>query len=325
MIRYTPLLKILQDCDFLVELANKIVFCIDCKLSVVMDRASKKLETIRSERRHNMEKLESLLKEVAMKVFQSGGIDSPLITKRRSRMCVGIKASHKSLLPQGIVLSSSSSGATYFIEPRDAVELNNMEVRLLNDEKAEELAILGCLTSEIACAETKIRHLMDRILELDIATARGAHALWIGGVRPYFNQDCKQSESVLTEHTQLVDIKSIQHPLLLEPALRCLPSVPENGGTAIAFERRKMRMESQEFVDVETPVPVDFKIESATKVVVISGPNTGGKTATMKTLGLASLMSKAGIFLSAKETPELPWFDQILADIGDHQVVPFHL
>jgi allantoinase/DNA mismatch repair protein MutS2 len=69
------------------------------------------------------------------------------------------------------------------------------------------------------------------------------------------------------------------------------------------------------------PVPLDMRVKNDTRIVVISGPNTGGKTATMKTLGLASLMSKAGMFFPAKGRPRLPWFDQVLADIGDHQVV----
>jgi allantoinase/DNA mismatch repair protein MutS2 len=69
------------------------------------------------------------------------------------------------------------------------------------------------------------------------------------------------------------------------------------------------------------PVPLDMRVKNDTRIVVISGPNTGGKTATMKTLGLASLMSKAGMFFPAKGRPKLPWFDQVLADIGDHQVV----
>jgi DNA mismatch repair protein MutS2 len=70
----------------------------------------------------------------------------------------------------------------------------------------------------------------------------------------------------------------------------------------------------------EFPVPINIKVECGTRVVVISGPNTGGKTASMKTLGVASLMSKAGLYLPAKNTPKLPWFDFVLADIGDHQV-----
>ncbi|XP_042433292.1 endonuclease MutS2-like [Zingiber officinale] len=323
--RYSALLEILQDCDFLEELTNRIGFCIDCKLSVVLDRASTKLEFIRFERRHNMEKLESLLKEVSIKVFQSGGIDSPLVTKRRSRMCVGIKASHKSLLPEGIVLSSSSSGATYFIEPRDAIELNNMEVRLFNEEKTEELAILCLLTSEIADAEKKIGNLMEKILELDLAVARGAHALWLGGVRPFFSQGFEKSKAVIARDSLAVDIKNIQHPLLLEPSLRSLYSSSERDGSSKMFGRMNNSMDPKEFLEFETPVPVDFRIKSSTRMVVISGPNTGGKTASMKTLGLASLMAKAGFFLSAKDRPKLPWFDQILADIGDHQSLEHNL
>ncbi|ONK79701.1 uncharacterized protein A4U43_C01F9160 [Asparagus officinalis] len=309
--RYHPLLEILQNCDFLTELANKIGFCIDCTLSTILDRASTKLKTIRSERKKNAEKLESVLKEVSVKVFQSGGIDSPLVTRRRSRMCVGIKASHKYLLPEGIVLSVSSSGATYFMEPRDAVELNNMEVRLANSERAEELAILGFLTSEVAISETKIRHLMEKILELDLACAKGAYAKWVGGVLPVFSESHEKVESDREDLS--VDIDGIQHPLLLEPSLKRLSTVSVSDA------------DPEKLVKGESPVPLDIKIGHAKKVVVISGPNTGGKTATMKTLGLASIMSKAGIFLPAKNTPRLPWFDQILADIGDHQSLEHNL
>ncbi|KAL5214261.1 hypothetical protein ABZP36_003413 [Zizania latifolia] len=88
------------------------------------------------------------------------------------------------LLPGGIILSSSCSRATYFMEPRDAIRLNNMEVKLSGDERAVELAILGLLTWRIADSQTKIRHLMGKILELDLACARGSYALWINGVRP---------------------------------------------------------------------------------------------------------------------------------------------
>ncbi|KGN64678.2 hypothetical protein Csa_013053 [Cucumis sativus] len=71
--------------------------------------------------------------------------------------------------------------------------------------------------------------------------------------------------------------------------------------------------------DFPMPIAIDIKIMHQTRVVVISGPNTGGKTASLKTLGLASLMAKAGMYLPAKNHPKLPWFDLVLADIGDHQ------
>uniref|UniRef100_A0A0D9WBA2 Smr domain-containing protein n=1 Tax=Leersia perrieri TaxID=77586 RepID=A0A0D9WBA2_9ORYZ len=304
---YSALLDILQDCDFLTELVQRIEFCLDSTLSVVLDRASDKLATIRKERRKNIDMLESLLRDTSTKIFQAGGIDSPVVTKRRSRMCVGVKASHKHLVPGGIVLSSSGSGATYFMEPRDAIKLNNMEVKLSGDERAEELAILGLLTSEIADSRTKIRHLMGKILELDLACARGSYALWINGVRPAF---ADMDNNKLDPNSKCsVFIQGIQHPLLLEQSL---------GMAKESAEVRKGKLSNENLVS-PVPIPLDMWVGSDTRIVVISGPNTGGKTATMKTLGLASLMSKAGMFFPAKGTPRLPWFDQVLADIGDHQ------
>ncbi|KAF5207440.1 DNA mismatch repair protein MutS [Thalictrum thalictroides] len=313
--RYSSLLEILQNCDFLTELDNKIEFCIDCNLSVVLDRASEDLEIIRFERKRNMNNLESLLKKVSTRIFQDGGIDSPLVTRRRSRMCVGIRASHRSLLPDGIVLNASSSGATYFMEPRDAVELNNMEVRLSNSERAEEQAVLSMLTSEIAESESEIMYLLERILELDLVSARAAYARWIDGVCPVLDQNSEGLESSKTKSSLSVDIEGIRHPVLLESSLRSSStSVTDlDGGNGIMHSRNL-----SEGLD-DFPLPIDIKIGCATKVVVISGPNTGGKTASMKTLGLASLMAKAGLYLPAKATPRLPWFDLILADIGDHQ------
>ncbi|XP_019421910.1 PREDICTED: uncharacterized protein LOC109331698 isoform X2 [Lupinus angustifolius] len=295
----------------------------DCNLSVILDRASEDLEIIRSERKRNIEILDSLLKEVSSQIFQAGGIDRPLITKRRSRMCVGIRASHRYLLPDGIILNVSSSGATYFMEPKDAIDLNNMEVRLSNSEKAEERAILSLLASEIANSEREINYLLDKILEVDLAFARAAYAQWMNAVCPIFSLGNFEGCDYVEEDDDLaVNIDGMQHPLLLES---CLEKIPKsvalrsrnaiesgNGNGAVAPKNI-----SQGIPDF--PVPVDFKIRHGTRVVVISGPNTGGKTASMKTLGLASLMSKAGMHLPAKNHPKLPWFDLILADIGDHQ------
>ncbi|KAI3795838.1 hypothetical protein L1987_38498 [Smallanthus sonchifolius] len=298
--RYYPLPEILDNCIFLTELEHKIDFCIDSKFSIILDRASEDLEIIRSERKTNMDHLDSLLKDISTKIFQAGGIDKPLVTKRRSRMCVGIKASHKSLLPNGVVLNVSSSGATYFMEPKDAVELNNMEVKLSNAERVEEQAILGLLTSEIAHSGTEINYLLDRVLEVDFAVARAAHARWMNGVCPVISSDTGGLS---------INIEAIQHPLLLETCLKSLSSKSSNSvmwcegmGQPLTF-----------------PVPIDIKVEHETRVVVISGPNTGGKTASMKTLGVASIMLKAGMFLPATSHPTLPWFDFILADIGDSQ------
>lgn len=312
------------------ELEQKIGFCIDCNLSILLDRASEELEIIRSERKKNMENLVTLLKGISAQIFQAGGVDRPLITKRRSRLCVGVRASHKYLIPDGVILDVSSSGVTYFMEPADAVELNNFEVMLSNSERAEEIAILSLLTSEIAQSVGDVKYLLDRILELDLAFARAAYAQQINGVHPILtSEDCEGEPSIGVNCALSIDIEGIQHPLLLGSSQRSLSEVlrsnSENsaeldGGDGVIAAERLSKSASA------FPVPINIKVESGTRVVVISGPNTGGKTASMKTLGIACIMSKAGLFLPAKHTPRIPWFDLVLADIGDHQVIfPYHV
>lgn len=308
------ILDLLQNCDFQLELEQKIGFCVDCNLSIILDRASDDLEIIRSERKRNMENLEALLKGVSSRIFQAGGIDTPLVTNRRSRMCVAVRASHRHLVSDGVVLDVSGSGATYFVEPKEVVELNNMEVRLSNAEKAEEIAILSLLTSEVAKSKGAMEYLLDKVLQVDLAFARAGHAVWMNAVCPSFTSKFSEDlDSDSSDYSTFVNIDGIQHPLLLESSLRSLSDI-------------RMRNSSDGVSDSsdggsDYPVPLDIKIGRGTRVVVISGPNTGGKTASMKTLGLASLMSKAGMFLPAKNNPKLPWFNLVLADIGDHQVV----
>ncbi|XP_057764508.1 uncharacterized protein LOC130985523 isoform X2 [Salvia miltiorrhiza] len=314
--RCSPLLEILRECNFLAELERRIEFCVDCNFSVVLDQASEDLEMIRSERKTNMENLEAMLKKISSQIFQAGGIDRPLVTKRRSRMCVAIRTTHRSLLRDGVVLDSSSSGATYFVEPREAVELNNLEVSLSNSEQMEEQAILSYLSSEISESSGKIRYLLDRVLEVDLAFARAAHAQWMNGVCPNFSAvGCENSE-----HNSLsVDVSSIRHPLLLESTLRNISTLSTSSSSSSSNQETGIRKSDMLPGDLDFPVPVDFKIGSGARVVVISGPNTGGKTASMKTLGLASIMLKAGMYLPAQNHPHLPWFDLVLADIGDRQ------
>ncbi|KAL6562134.1 hypothetical protein OROGR_003141 [Orobanche gracilis] len=313
--RCSPLLEILQKCDFLMELEQKIEFSVDCNYSKILDQASEELEIIRSERKINMEKLEYVLKQTSTRIFRAGGIDRPLVTKRRSRMCISIRTTHRSLLPDGIVLDSSSSGATYFMEPREAVDLNNLEVRLSKSEKMEEQAILSLLSAEVAEFSSQIRYLLDRVLEVDLACARAGHAQWMKGVCPNFSTGNGNYE----RNSLSVDVNGMQHPLLLESSLR-KPSGPSTlQSSCSADQETDIKIFGINPGAFSFPAPIDLKIGKGVKVVVISGPNTGGKTASLKTLGLASIMMKAGMYLPAQNNPQLPWFDLVLTDIGDHQ------
>ncbi|CAO2823838.1 unnamed protein product [Amaranthus hypochondriacus] len=262
-----------------------------------------------------MDALDSLLKSVSQQVFQAGGIDQAVVTSRRSRMCVGIKASHKSLLPGGVVLDVSSSGATLFMEPKEAVDLNNMEVWLANSEKDEERTILSMLASELGKSAAYVIDLLDRIKEVDLAVARAGYANCLDAV-------CPTLHSITDVDELLVDIEGIHHPLLLETCLGNFKDVPElDSGKNMNYNGEAGVMSFKELPDEvhKFPVPIDIKIGCGTSVVIISGPNAGGKTASMKTLGLVSLMSKAGLYLPAKIAPKLPWFDFVFADIGDTQ------
>uniref|UniRef100_A0A2P2PID9 DNA mismatch repair MutS family protein n=1 Tax=Rhizophora mucronata TaxID=61149 RepID=A0A2P2PID9_RHIMU len=323
--RYSPLLEILHGCNFQKELEQKIGLCIDCKLSIILDRASEELEFIRAERRNNLENLDTLMKEISTRIFQAGGIDRPLVTKRRSRFCVAVRTSHRYLIPDGVVLNVSSSGATYFMEPGEAVELNNLEVMLSNSEKAEEIAILSLLTSEIAESERDIKHLLNGFLEIDLAFARAAYAQQVNGVCPIFSDCSEGASSSAADGGLSIDIEGIQHPLLLGSSQRSLLNVLGSGSRNSAeLHGENDGMDTQSF-SAEFPVPINIKVGCGTRVVVVSGPNTGGKTASMKTLGLASIMSKAGLYVTAKNAPRLPWFDFVLADIGDHQSLEHNL
>lgn len=291
----------------------------------MLDRASEDLELIRAERKRNMENLDSLLKEVSLKIYQAGGIDKPLITRRRSRMCVAVRASRKHLLPDCVVLNVSSSGVTYFVEPKGAVDLNNIEVQLSNSERAEEMIILSLLTSEIAQSEVDIKCLLDRVLELDLAFTRAAYARLVNGVCPILESHGYESSVATAERITLsVDIEGIQHPLLLRHHLGKTESLSnDETPSKLDVEGSKIAANGSLRGPTRLPVPIDIKVGCGKRIVVISGPNTGGKTASMKTLGIASVMSKAGIFLPAKTNPRLPWFDLVLADIGDSQVMAY--
>ncbi|EPS67165.1 hypothetical protein M569_07610, partial [Genlisea aurea] len=315
--RCRALLEILESCSFPIELEQQIQHCIDCDLSVVLDRASDELEMIRSERKTNMENLESLLKRVSTQICSAGGISKPIITKRRSRMCVAVRSTHRYLVPGGVVLNSSSSGATYFMEPREAVDLNNLEVSLSDAEKIEEQIILTFLSGEIVKSSFQIKSFLDCVLEVDLAFARAGHARWIQGICPDIEFPGYQDREL---NALIVDVTNVRHPLLLG----CSLSKTNDLAASMYANSSGMKFGNVETgldrgISNDLPVPVDFKIAHGVKVVVISGPNTGGKTASLKTLGLISIMLKAGMYLPASKLPRLPWFDVVAADIGDSQ------
>ncbi|MBE9113489.1 endonuclease MutS2, partial [Nodosilinea sp. LEGE 07298] len=213
---------------------------------------------------------------------QAGAMQEALITQRGDRFVLPVKAPQKDAVP-GIVHDASASGATLYIEPQAVVELGNRLRQLQRQEKTEEEIILRQLSDAVAMVYDDLSALLAIVTELDLAHARARYSLWLWANPPRFIEPHEQTT-----------LRQLRHPLL------------------VWQQRHEQGPEV---------VPINLLIRPDLRVVAITGPNTGGKTVTLKTLGLAALMARAGLYIPAREPVELPWFGQVLADIGDEQSI----
>lgn len=204
-----------------------------------------------------------------------------VIAERNGRPVLAVKAGVASQLP-GLVHDSSASGNTVFVEPQSVIPLGNRLRQLEAQEREEELLVLRELSALVAGEHDALAHLQEVLLVLDVALARARYGAWLGAVRPELQADPLAP----------LQLENLRHPLLLWQ------------------ERRQ---------GAQAVVPVSVRVQPALRVVAITGPNTGGKTVTLKSIGLAALMARAGLFLPCTGTPSLPWCAQVLADIGDEQ------
>ena len=188
-------------------------------------------------------------------------------------------------LLRGIVHDHSSSGATVFVEPLDVLDLNNHLVELTTAEAAEVHRILRQLTTEVWDVQMPIRQIAETLGEIDYILARGRLSQMLDCHEPEFRDDGR------------ITLLQARHPLLVEAAQ----------GTSGVI------------------VPANLSIDPATRTLVITGPNTGGKTVLLKTIALLTLMAQAGMHIPAKEGSGLTLFQQILVDIGDEQSIAQNL
>lgn len=247
----------------------------------VTDRASETLGGIRAK----LKTLRDEIYQTLQRLMQRHGnaIQEQVITQREGRFVIPVKAPQKEAIP-GIVHDSSASGATLYIEPKVIFDRNNRLRQLQRQEQSEEDRICQALSAAVAEVQDDLERLLAIATALDLATARARYSYWIGGNLPRF----------IDPATETITLRQLRHPLLEWQQRQ------EQGGAV---------------------VPIDLHIQPQTRVVAITGPNTGGKTVTLKTLGLAVLMAKIGLFIPAREPVELPWLRQVLADIGDEQSI----
>ena len=245
----------------------------------VADRASPALQGLRRQLAGVRAERRERLQDLLRRWAPS--LQDTVIAERNGRPVLAVKAGAAAQLP-GLVHDSSSSGSTVFLEPQAVIPLGNRIRELEGEERELEEAVLRELSGLVGEQSKALQHLQGVLLRLEAALARARYGAWLGALRPEISPD----------HLAPWALEGLRHPLLL-------------------WQERK---ETGRQV-----VPVSVRVAEPVRVVAITGPNTGGKTVTLKAVGLAALMARAGLFLPSSSTPRLPWCAQVLADIGDEQ------
>jgi DNA mismatch repair protein MutS2 len=261
----------------------------------VADDASPRLAEIRRTLNRLKLQLTSVMESYLRGKDAERVLQDKLVTTRNDRFVLLLKAEHRGQVP-GIIHGTSGSGASLFVEPMPAVELNNDIVSLSEDERAEVIRILTDLTARVGARADALERGLDALGLLDAAQAMALTAKDMRAVPP-----------------QILETAAVQ-----VNARPCLDQtrVPDHG-VRLALIRARHPL-------LKEPVPVTLTIEDAT-ALVISGPNTGGKTVALKTIGLLAMMAQSGLHIPVDEGSALPVFQRIYADIGDEQSIAANL
>ncbi len=247
----------------------------------VLDSASPKLAQIRRDLRLARDRLQSKLQAIITSNQNAPYLQEALITQRSGRYVIPIKAEAKGRI-KGIVHDQSSSGATLFIEPIATVEINNQIRELELTEQDEVLRILREISQLVGSDADRVVRTVDALAALDAAFAKARYA------------------SALRAHPpDLVPFSDSRVP----------------GSTIRLYDAR------HPLIDPQRVVPISVELDDDTYILIITGPNTGGKTVSLKTVGLLALMAQCGLHIPAAPESALSVFDAVYADIGDEQSI----
>ena len=249
------------------------------------DDASPNLRRIRREIEQQQRQIEGSLRQMLRRLSEAGTAQDELITIRGERFVIPVKAEAKRRIP-GVVHGASSSGQTVYVEPLETIEQNNELVRLLEEEQAEVHRIFLAMTRQIGALSAVISIGATILAVVESLVMRARFAEDFQCIRPRF-ADPAEAE---------LRLEAARHPLL-EKHLRAAAG---------------------------RVVPLTIALTQADRQLIISGPNTGGKTVGLKTTGLLGLMAQTGIPVPA-ERATLPVFHEFLADIGDSQSIELNL
>ena len=271
----------------------------------VVDDASPELRSIRDRLRRQRTRLRGTLESYLRGKDTSKYLQQQIVTDRHGRYVLVVRAEHRGAIP-GIVHGSSGSGASLYLEPLSTVEINNDIVALEQQEAEEVRRILLALTDLFRGRADDLERTVEAATELDVLNARARFSILVRGVEPAISSERR------------LELRGARHPLLIPAVRRHLVSHP--GGADDGAEPAAVATTPEPLTERE-PVPVDILLIPPVHVVVVTGPNTGGKTVALKTAGLLPLLAQAGLLIPVEEGSQVPVFRAIFADIGDEQSI----
>ena len=268
------------------ELSDDIDRCILSE-DEMSDDASPELRRIRRAIVRQNETIRARLAHMVNSQQNQAYLQDSIVTIRDGRYVIPVKQEHRSEFP-GIVHDQSKGGATLFIEPQIVVELNNELKELMLSEEAEIARILQDLSDRVGSCYHDIVNNQDLISKLDFIMAKGKLSCRMKGEEPSLNED------------GVLKIKAGRHPLLDQD--KAVPITVELGDHI--DHQGKGRQDGPGYT-----------------TLVVTGPNTGGKTVTLKTCGLLTLMALSGLHIPASSESTIPVYEDVFADIGDEQSI----
>jgi DNA mismatch repair protein MutS2 len=273
------------------------------------DRASPELSRVRREIEKQKRQIQESLRGYLRKLAEGGTVQDELITIRGERFVIPVKVEQKRRV-QGVVHGASSSGQTVFVEPLETIEQNNELVRLLDEEQAEVHRVLLEMTRQIGENADAILAAADILSELELQFAKARFGEDYNCVAVTLSQGVGVEHGISNDHEPRGDGRprpsgASEARLLLHRARHPLLE-------------RNLKLKNARIV------PITIELEGDHRQLVITGPNTGGKTVSLKTLGLLALMAQSGIPVPA-DRADMPVFDSVLADIGDYQSIEQNL
>ena len=249
----------------------------------VIDEASPELRNVRERLRRQRARLRGTFESFLRNKDTAKYLQEQVVTDRNGRFVLVVRAEHRSSIP-GIVHGSSGSGASLFLEPLSTVEINNDIVALEQQETEEVRRILLQLTDQFRRRALDLQRTIEAATELDVIQAKARFSALVNGVEPVVSND------------GAFELLAARHPLLIPAVTSRLADRAAPGAHGSTDEPPPVGRKSD-------PVAVDIKLVPPTSVLVITGPNTGGKTVALKTAGLLALMAKTGLHVPRQAAP----------------------